>query len=208
MPSKIGTHRTCAAQNQQWLCFYCHLPMSGDGSPYAKLLSIVGHQFSTTAEHLRALQDGGCDCRANIVAAHAICNRRRHRRVAPLDPDAFKNLVQRRVVGRQWFDARQFKILKSALEMGPGLHAAAAPRAQLKILSRTGENPCGYCSMAMKEGAKPTNHKMRGTTSSIERGNITVHGCRSTSRDWATEQTSSGGYRLDMCCESQRASGL
>ena len=119
LPSKIANHRSCAAQDQQWLCFYCDLPMSGAGSPYGKLLSNVGDQFCSTAEHLSARQDGGSNCRTNIVAAHAICNRRRHRRGTPVDPEAFRELVQRRLLRRRWFDAKQFQSLKSAFEAYP-----------------------------------------------------------------------------------------
>ena len=116
MPSSFRFYRTHSAHRQRWLCYCCNLPMGGTGSPYSGLLSIAGEQLYSTAEHLHARKDGGANSLTNIVAAHAICNKRRHRRGAPLEPQAFRDLVQRRVSERQWFDEPRLQLLKSALE--------------------------------------------------------------------------------------------
>ncbi|MNY53348.1 HNH endonuclease [compost metagenome] len=71
--------RSAACRAQRGLCFYCLQPMRGD----------------VTAEHLQARCDGGKDTRENIVAAHRLCNSRRHQLfpVEPPGPMAYANLV-------------------------------------------------------------------------------------------------------------------
>ena len=66
MSNNLQKHRKSAVHAQRGLCIYCGRPMGADA----------------TAEHLQARQDGGTNCRQNIVAAHRACNQRRH-----ADPD-------------------------------------------------------------------------------------------------------------------------
>lgn len=71
--------RRAACREQGGLCYYCLLPMRSD----------------VTAEHLQARCDGGKDTRENIVAAHRLCNSRRHQ-LFPVEPPeamAYANLV-------------------------------------------------------------------------------------------------------------------
>jgi hypothetical protein len=57
-----------------------------------------------TAEHLKALQDGGANTPANVVAAHGVCNWRRHRAKDPLPPDRYRARVSRLLAKGRWFD--------------------------------------------------------------------------------------------------------
>ncbi|MFP7722822.1 HNH endonuclease [Lysobacter sp. A3-1-A15] len=60
-----------------------------------------------TAEHLVARQDGGTDCRENVVAACRWCNRRRHARPKAMPVDKYRDHVAWRVKQGRWhgFDA-------------------------------------------------------------------------------------------------------
>ncbi len=68
-----------------------------------------------TAEHLKALQDGGRDTRQNIVAACEICNRRRHPAHQSLSWEDYKAHVKRRVAARRWHPASFYKVIGSRL---------------------------------------------------------------------------------------------
>ncbi|BEP50504.1 HNH endonuclease [Variovorax sp. V116] len=71
--------RRAACREQGGVCYYCLQPMRGD----------------VTAEHLQARRDGGKDTRENIVAAHRLCNSRRHQ-LFPIEapePAAYANLI-------------------------------------------------------------------------------------------------------------------
>jgi hypothetical protein len=105
MCSKLNKIREAAARRQQWRCFYCDLPMAGPNSPFHRQLA-DRQGLVVTAEHLLARQDGGGDQQANIAAAHALCNQRRHRRKAPLEPLQFRQLVAKRLGRGGWFSAQ------------------------------------------------------------------------------------------------------
>jgi len=71
--------RHSACREQGGLCYYCLRPMHSD----------------VTAEHLQARRDGGKDTRKNIVAAHRLCNARRHQ-LFPIEapePTTYANLI-------------------------------------------------------------------------------------------------------------------
>ena len=106
--------RNSAAQSQNWLCFYCGLPMGGKGSPYAKAVTSEKKRLLVTAEHLHARQDGGKDSKINITAAHTICNWRRHRRKIPMAPLKFVAYVRLRIEKSRWFDRNDLKLLIEA----------------------------------------------------------------------------------------------
>ncbi|HWV09800.1 MAG TPA: HNH endonuclease signature motif containing protein [Pseudomonas sp.] len=80
MPSQLQKHRQSACEAQGGLCIYCRQPMGR----------------KATAEHLRARQEGGTDCRDNIAAACKRCNHRRHAdpRCASLSPVDYATFVQ------------------------------------------------------------------------------------------------------------------
>jgi len=59
-----------------------------------------------TAEHLKALQDGGRNTSANIAAACHACNQARHLRGKSLDPTAFADHVARRIKAGKWHRTR------------------------------------------------------------------------------------------------------
>lgn len=71
--------RRAACREQGGLCYYCLQPMRRD----------------ITAEHLKARRDGGKDTRKNVVAAHQLCNARRHQLfpVEAPEPTAYANLI-------------------------------------------------------------------------------------------------------------------
>jgi hypothetical protein len=65
----------------------------------------------STAEHLKARCEGGTNARDNIVAAHHICNARRHKRKRAPQPSEFRELVRKRVANGRWFDAATLNLL-------------------------------------------------------------------------------------------------
>lgn len=115
--------RKLAAESQKWHCYYCGLPMGGKGSPYAEAIPSEKKRLWVTAEHLHARQDEGKDSRVNIVAAHAVCNRCRHRAQNPKSPPEFATLVKSRVAKNKWFNGSELKLLigaESCIEQGVG----------------------------------------------------------------------------------------
>jgi hypothetical protein len=67
-------------------------------------------RFMCTAEHLQARCEGGKDAAPNIVAACLFCNRMRHARARPLNPERYKAHVARRLQRDGWH-GRQFRHL-------------------------------------------------------------------------------------------------
>lgn len=111
MPTLLAKSRTYAYYNQEGRCIYCDYPMwVSSALRYAKLYgcSIAqARRLKCTAEHLVAKQDGGKDYRSNIAAACDLCNQRRHRRNDDLSPQAYRELVQRKLKKGHW---HSFKI--------------------------------------------------------------------------------------------------
>jgi 5-methylcytosine-specific restriction endonuclease McrA len=106
MVSTVARRREAKMRAQAGLCHYCSQPMwSGDPTRFraAYGLSKAGaHLFRCTAEHLKPRCEGGTDSLDNLVAACWFCNVTRHRRKRPLDPDAYRAMVRRRLQAGHW----------------------------------------------------------------------------------------------------------
>lgn len=102
--------RTRAFQRQSGRCIYCGCPMwQSSPEEFAQQHLVTRKQasaFRCTAEHLRARCDGGSDGAANIAAACQFCNSQRHRSTRPLEPDAYRAKVQRRMGKGGWHVVR------------------------------------------------------------------------------------------------------
>ncbi len=92
MCTRLQRSRNLAFHRQAGKCFYCGVTMDPPGTL----------PLSCTAEHLQARSEGGGDGPNNIVAACAHCNMARHRRKRPLAPNAYREVVQRRVLRGAW----------------------------------------------------------------------------------------------------------
>lgn len=101
--------RDRATLRQAGLCHYCGLPMLPQSSSPTDTL----RSFAPSAEHLVARCEGGGDHTSNIVAAHIVCNQRRHKRKYALTPDEYKRLVMARVARGRWHPASVLKRLTS-----------------------------------------------------------------------------------------------
>jgi 5-methylcytosine-specific restriction endonuclease McrA len=98
MVSKLSHSRKLAFDRQDNACYYCGLPM-WLGSPPGPVL------LRCTAEHLRPRSEGGGDSPSNIVAACLHCNRTRHKRKQPPDPEHYRTEVRRRLKRGGWVPA-------------------------------------------------------------------------------------------------------
>lgn len=100
--------RRRAFHAQQGYCFYCGYPMieSPDNiNEFARRHNLKNRgagPLVATAEHLQARCEGGKNTTANIVAAHVLCNRRRHRRKSTPTPENYRQMVQRRCARGGW----------------------------------------------------------------------------------------------------------
>lgn len=103
--SRIRSARDRAVTSQHGLCHYCGLPMLAPQSSLSKQL----REFVPSAEHLIARCDGGGNGAANIVAAHVVCNRRRHQRAHPRTAIEFKALVSARIAAGRWHPSSVLK---------------------------------------------------------------------------------------------------
>ncbi len=116
---KIRRYRTLAAQRQQYRCWYCCFPIwTSNPANFAKRHGISLRQaarFQCTAEHLLARQDGGRDEVKNLVAACLHCNRTRHKRLRPPDPDTFRIQIQAAIRRGRWHPAWAHTALRSNL---------------------------------------------------------------------------------------------
>lgn len=117
MTKSIAHVRLLAAKRQNCQCYYCNLPMWND-SP-EELISKYGlskaqaKQLQCTAEHLHPKSLGGTNSQSNIVAACWYCNHKRHARLKPTDPSAYKHFVQQRISKGRWLAATLPKVLHS-----------------------------------------------------------------------------------------------
>lgn len=102
--------RHSAFIRQKGKCYYCNFSMWQDSAEsFAKRHGITVKQarhFKCTAEHLVARQDGGRDVGWNIAAACIRCNRLRHQRKVPMEPEQYQSYVQKRVEKGGWHEAR------------------------------------------------------------------------------------------------------
>lgn len=100
--------RERAFHAQQGYCCYCGYPMAESADnihEFARrnrLKKRGAYPLLATAEHLRARRDGGTDSAENIAAAHAYCNRLRHRRKCAPPPEKYREFVQRRCAKGGW----------------------------------------------------------------------------------------------------------
>ena len=104
MTSKtIKTLRARAFRAQAGRCYYCDKPMWLLTPDELGLRPKSSRPWQCTAEHLIPQQDGGRNTPNNIVAAHAICNQRRHKRpgAAP-NADFYLQRVRHQVGKGKW----------------------------------------------------------------------------------------------------------
>ncbi|UJJ32694.1 HNH endonuclease [Halopseudomonas maritima] len=103
---KLNKLRESAFKQQRGRCCYCGFLMwQGSVETFAKdhQISLAQAQhFQCTAEHLQARRDGGKDTRSNIAAACKRCNQLRHQRKKAPSPDAYQQLVQKRLRKGKW----------------------------------------------------------------------------------------------------------
>lgn len=117
MPNAIVRVRLLAAKRQNCQCYYCNLPMWND-SP-EELISKYGlskaqaKQLQCTAEHLHPKSLGGTNSESNIVAACWYCNHKRHARLKPTAPSAYRRFVQQRISKGRWLTATLPKALQN-----------------------------------------------------------------------------------------------
>ena len=107
MPA-LSLLRSHAFAAQAGRCYYCGAPMwLTDPDAFRARYGCTRGQLPAlraTAEHLQAVQDGGTNTAANVVAAHGVCNWRRHRAKEPLPPDRYRARVSRLLAKGRWFD--------------------------------------------------------------------------------------------------------
>lgn len=98
MANRLIHSRQLAFGHQGGRCYYCGLPMGLADAHGPALLRC-------TAEHLTARSEGGQDDPSNIVAACLHCNRTRHKRKHPPQPQRYREEVRRQVEQGRWFPA-------------------------------------------------------------------------------------------------------
>jgi 5-methylcytosine-specific restriction endonuclease McrA len=117
MPSTILRNRHSAYLAQSGLCHYCGFPMwetnLTDFSLSHNIKPSIAKHLQCTAEHLDARKDGGKNSRQNIVAACIYCNLRRHRINKAPNPNAYRQLVRRRVNNGRWHPKAILTMLRS-----------------------------------------------------------------------------------------------
>lgn len=98
MANRLTRSRQLAFDRQGGKCYYCGLRMwlGGPCGPSS---------LRCTAEHLVARSEGGGAGTSNIVAACWHCNRTRHKRKRPPEPERYRADVRRRVERGAWLPA-------------------------------------------------------------------------------------------------------
>jgi hypothetical protein len=121
---KLRQLRHRAYVEQDYCCYYCQYPI---WSAESKLFSIVHdlpsrlvRHLQCTAEHLKALQDGGRDTPENIVATCLWCNRMRHcgRQHSAPDAATYKARVGRLIAIGRWHPITTSKRMKQFDSLG------------------------------------------------------------------------------------------
>lgn len=130
MPKLIRS-RNLAYIRQSGRCFYCSCPMwRHDLNGFAERHGLSmgeARGLQCTAEHLRARMDGGNDDESNIVAACYICNTRRHARKRPLEPEAYKRFVQKKLALGCWHSKSVLKLRAQSDRRRCDIHNVDAP---------------------------------------------------------------------------------
>ncbi len=106
--SSVRTARNRACIHQGWLCYYCGLTMLTSRSDRAEKMP----GLSCSAEHLVARCNDGGNQASNIVAAHVVCNQRRHKRGRDLAPEAYQAMVRSRIAKGRWHPEAVFRCLE------------------------------------------------------------------------------------------------
>ncbi len=106
MANGIKRIRAAKMAAQDGRCWYCDRPMWSESPDMFRatfrLSARAAHLFRCTAEHLKPRSAAGDDSAANLVAACWFCNVTRHRRKRPLDPEAYRSMVRRRLAAGRW----------------------------------------------------------------------------------------------------------
>lgn len=109
MSQIIAKLRITAAQQQNFRCFYCNLPMwEGDPRYFISTYQLSPRKarlLRCTAEHLHPKSEGGKNTPDNIVAACTFCNHSRHKSPNPMDPARYKKHVLKRMQRGKWLAA-------------------------------------------------------------------------------------------------------
>ncbi|MCW5629948.1 MAG: HNH endonuclease [Rhodoferax sp.] len=109
MSNALPRHRHQAFIRQACRCYYCDCLMwETDLKSFMQLHGLSKAQSNLlrcTAEHLQARCEGGRNSSTNIAAACWLCNQRRHKTPAPLDPLSYRQRVQRRIANGRWHPA-------------------------------------------------------------------------------------------------------
>lgn len=118
--SQLTHSRSAAYLAQGGYCCYCCLPMPEPGQHEATAARLglspkIARAIECTAEHLHAKGEGGTEGQANIVAAHRVCNERRHRQPQHvLEPEVMFDSAVKQVAAGGWHRRR---ILTALLKM-------------------------------------------------------------------------------------------
>jgi len=103
--AKLRSLRQEAYVRQAGRCLYCGVRMwltsPEELAPWRPARASC-RSLQCTAEHLVARSAGGADSVANIAAACALCNLRRHRRARPLAPTQYRQLIRCRLRRGTW----------------------------------------------------------------------------------------------------------
>lgn len=106
MGNRVQNIRKVKFEQQRGHCAYCCQPMwECDPVPFAQKYGLSlpkAKLLRSTAEHLTARQDCGCDTPANIVAACIYCNSKRHQSRQPKPPTEYARKVRRRLQKGKW----------------------------------------------------------------------------------------------------------
>jgi 5-methylcytosine-specific restriction endonuclease McrA len=106
MGTRVQNIRKAKFIEQQGQCYYCFQPMwEKNGEDFAVMHGLSASQVKrlrSTAEHLVAQQNGGCDTRQNIVAACTYCNRTRHKTRRPKTSTDYAQMVRKKLCKGKW----------------------------------------------------------------------------------------------------------
>lgn len=117
MSHPLKYKRARAFKSQNGKCFYCQIPMwltnVTDQFFRSRISAKAMSHIRCTAEHVKALSDGGSDANDNLVAACRFCNETRHRRARPLSSSEFREFVMSRVRRGKWHPAYCHRLYRS-----------------------------------------------------------------------------------------------